>query len=148
METDLSRYRHDYPIRVRTFHVDRQNIVHNIWYFYFLEEARVEYFRDLGMPIDDQTFISHHKFFVVRNTCDYHMAAVFDDELIVKTRTAQVKNSSMELEHAIVSKHTGNILVTATHILVYVDTVTNRPERIPEDLREKVKRWEAGKSGS
>lgn len=142
MDIDESKFTHEYPMRVRTFHVDRQNVVHNIWYFYYLEEARVEYLRAVGLPIDDQTFISHHRFYVVRNTCDYHSAALFDEEVIVKTRTAFVKNSSAGLEHIIVSKRDGRRIVTATHVLVYIDTDTNRPDTIPDSLRAKIRGYE------
>lgn len=142
MSTDLSKYRHDYPMRVRSFHVDRQNVVHNIWYFYFLEEARVEYLREIGLPIDEDAFISHHRFYVVRNTCDYYRPAVFDDEIIVKTRTEYVKNSSVGLEHAIVNAHNGELLVAATHIIVHVNAETNAPERIPDYLRDKIRTHE------
>lgn len=144
MDIDESKFTHEYPMRVRTFHVDRQNVVHNIWYFYYLEEARVEYLRAIGLPIDDQTFITHHRFYVVRNTCDYHAAALFDEEIIVKTRTAFVKNTSMGLEHVIVAKKDGRRIVTATHILVYIDLDTDRPDPIPDSLREKIRAYENG----
>ena len=47
---DFTAFHHTMSGRVKTFEVDRQNIVHNIIYLYWLEDARVEYFRALGLP--------------------------------------------------------------------------------------------------
>src|ERR1700754_4102733 len=55
-QIDLSKFKHSITSRVRTYDVDRQNIVHNAVYLYWLEVGRVEYFRALGLPIDAQTF--------------------------------------------------------------------------------------------
>jgi acyl-CoA thioester hydrolase len=144
METDIQLFQHDYEVRVRFFHVDRQHVVHNIWYYYYLEEARVEYFRELGMPIDDQTFISHDRFYAVRNSCEYHSAGRFDELLIVKTRTVYIKNSSTEIEHIIVSAQDGRVILTSRHVLVYIDQDSDRPARIPQSMRDKVSNYEKG----
>ncbi|MBL7976493.1 MAG: hypothetical protein JNJ85_16360, partial [Candidatus Kapabacteria bacterium] len=45
VEQELSKYKHYIRTRVRSYDVDRQNIVHNAVYFYWLEAARIEYFR-------------------------------------------------------------------------------------------------------
>ena len=58
-------FRHRHSIRVRFHHVDRMNVVHNLAYFYFFEEARVEYIRAIGIPVDERTFIEHDRFFIV-----------------------------------------------------------------------------------
>ena len=141
MENLISKFKHRYPFRVRTFHVDRQNVVHNIWYFYFFEEARVEYVRELGMQIDEQTFVSHDKFFVVKNSCEYAAPAYYNEELILFTRIAYVKNSSISFEHLAVQPERG-LVARADHILVSVDERTNLPRRVPEDLRGMIARYE------
>lgn len=142
MPADLAKFRHAYPFRVRSFHVDRQNVVHNIWYFFFLEEARVEFIRAIGMPMDAETFVGHSRFYVVRNTCDYYAPAFFDDELVIHSRVEYVRNSSVGFEHAIVNAKSGALVATATHVLVHVDVASNRPDRIPDALREKVRAHE------
>jgi len=131
-----------YPFRVRAFHVDRQNVVHQIWYFFFLEEARLEFLRELGMKMDDQTFISHSKYFVVQNTCNYFESAVFDDVLDIYSRISFVKNSSLGFEHIMVNRRTGNRAITGTQVTVHVNVETNKPTRIPQDFRAKILRFE------
>ena len=138
MNPELGQFPHAYPFRVRSFHVDRQNVVHNIWYFFFLEEARVEFMRAIGFPMDADTFVTHSRFYVVRNTCDYKAAAFFDDELVIHSRVASIGDSSVTFEHAIVKAGGGVLVVTATHVLVHVDIATDRPARIPDGLRQLV----------
>jgi acyl-CoA thioester hydrolase len=144
MSTTLASYRHQYPFRVRTFHVDRQNVVHNIWYFFFLEEARVEYMRALGFPIDEQTFVSHTKFFVAHNSCNYRGPAFYNDELLIGSRVASVGTTSITFDHTIVKAATGEVVATASHVLVYVDADTNLPTPVPDDIRARIAAYEAG----
>ncbi len=136
MQPDLSLFGHRYPYRVKTFQVDRQNVVHNIWYFFMLEEARVEFIRSVGMRIDAEAFVTHSKYFVVRNTCDYYAPASFDQDLMIHSRISMVKNSSLTFEHVIYNESSGQISAMATHVLVHVDVDTNRPARVPDDMRE------------
>jgi acyl-CoA thioester hydrolase len=119
-------------------------VVHNIWYFYFLEEARVEYMRALDILIDDQTFISHTKFFVVHNSCNYLAPAFFDEELTVGSRVESIGSSSLNFEHVIANARTGATIATAKHTLVFVDVDTNRPMPVPDWMREKVYAYEGG----
>ena len=142
IEEIISKFRHRYPFRVRTFHVDRQNVVHNVWYLYFFEEARVEYVREVGLPIDEQTFITHDKFFVVKNSCEYFAPVFYDEDLTLMTRIAYVKNSSIGFEHLAV-RQDGSIAARAEHVLVSVDENTNLPRRVPDELRELIAGYES-----
>lgn len=143
MSTDPGAiFRHSHPLRVRSYHVDRQNVVHNLWYFYYFEEARVEYVRAIGMAIDEGTFVTHDKFFVVRNTCDYAAPALFDELLDIRTRVSAVGNSSITFEH-VALKADGSVAARGTHVLVHVDEQTNTPSPVPEHLRALIESYEA-----
>ncbi|MBR9975752.1 MAG: acyl-CoA thioesterase [Bacteroidetes bacterium] len=135
------QFRHRHPIRVRFHHVDRMNVVHNLAYFYFFEEARVEYIRAIGIPVDEETFVTHDRFFIVRNACDYFAPAVFDEELTILTRIVQVRNSSIAFEH-VARKADGTAAARAEHVFVHVDEKSNRPARVPEALRERIQEYE------
>jgi acyl-CoA thioester hydrolase len=135
MSHDNAIFRHSHPMRVRSYHVDRQNVVHNLWYFYFFEEARVEYVRAIGMVIDEGTFVTHDKFFVVRNTCDYAAPALYDEVLDIRTRVSAVGNSSITFD--------GSVAARGTHVLVHVDEQTNTPSPVPEHVRALIDSYEA-----
>jgi acyl-CoA thioester hydrolase len=126
---------------VRSYDVDRQGIVHNAVYLYWLEAARIEYFRDIGVPIDRQSFVTKHRFVVARCEIDYFTAAQFDDAYTVFTRVSFVKNSSFGFEH-IIRSESGVVLAAAKGVLVHLNPATHKPERIPDSYRTLIKNFE------
>lgn len=137
----IGTFNHRLHSRVRSYDVDRQGIVHNAVYMYWLEAARIEYFRDLGIPIDRQSFVSKHRFVVARTEIEYMNAALFDDLYTVYTRASFVKNSSFGFEHVI--RHVnGTILAKAHSVLVHLNPASNRPERIPDSYRSLIREFE------
>ncbi len=138
---DFSLYKHSLSSRVRSYDCDRQHIVHNAVYLYWLEAARVEYFRSLGLPIDRQTFITKHHFVVARLEVDYRWAAQFDDEYEVLTRTRFIKKTSFGMDQ-IVRLPDGQLLLDAKAVLVHLNPATQRPERIPDAYRTLVQQYE------
>ncbi len=139
---ELQKFKHHIEIRIRTYHVDVQNIVHNAWYLFFIEDARIEYFRSVGMLLDEETFRTKSKFQIVRNTIDYSYPAFFDEVIQIFTRVAYVKNSSVGLEQVILEKKSQRLIVEGTGVAVYLDAKTNRPERLSEEMRTKVSAFE------
>ncbi|HCN04963.1 MAG TPA: hypothetical protein DIS79_05025 [Bacteroidetes bacterium] len=127
--------------RVRSYDVDRQGIVHNAVYLYWLEAARIEYFRDIGVPIDRQSFVTKHRFVVASTEIAYKMAAQFDDAYTVFTRVSFVKNSSFGFEH-VIRHENGTVLATAKSVLVHLNPASNRPERIPDSYRTLIREFE------
>ena len=127
-------FHHRLNSRVRSYDVDRQSIVHNAIYLYWLEAARIEYFRDLGIPIDRQSFVTKHRFVVVKTEIEYRMAAQFDDPYTVFTKVSFVKNSSFGFDH-VIQHENGTILATAKSVLVHLNPATHQPERIPDSYR-------------
>lgn len=135
------KFRHRHPVRVRYEHVDRQDVVHYRRYLQYFEEARLEYLRTMGMSIDQESFVTRDKFFVVRNTCDYFMPAIFDEELTVLTRISFVKNSSIGFEQWCL-KADGSPAAKAEHFFVHVNEKTDTPDRVPDHLRAMIRRYE------
>ncbi|MCX7936471.1 MAG: acyl-CoA thioesterase, partial [Chlorobi bacterium] len=131
LATERTLYRHVVRTRVRTYDVDRQGIVHNAVYFYWLEAARVEYFRAIGLPIDRETFVTKHRFVVAHQEIDYFAAAQFDDEYEVLTRISHIRRSSLTFEQLVVLVE-GQLLVKAKAVLVHLNPATHVPERIPD----------------
>ncbi|MEO8665380.1 MAG: thioesterase family protein, partial [Ignavibacteria bacterium] len=99
---NLSEFKHVTQVRVRTFDVDSQGIVHNINYLKYFETGRVEYRRDLGYTIGkDGIFNDGLKVVVVRNEIDYSSFSYLDDLLNVYTKISWIKNSSFCFEQLI-----------------------------------------------
>lgn len=136
------QFRHRCLGRVRSREVDRQGIVNNAVYLGWLEDARVEYFRELGVPIDERTFVTQHCFVVARIEIDYHRAARFDQEYEVLTRVSYVGHSSLGFEQIVRQLPEKLLLARARTVMVYLNPATQRPERIPDAYRGLVRRYE------
>ena len=141
---DISSYKHSISGRVRSFDVDRQNIVHNAEYLYWLETARIEFFRDIGIPITLQTFIADHKFVVARTEIDYLQPAIFDEQYEVLTRIPEMRNTSFTFDQIIRSKDSGNIIAKAQSVIVHLNAQTNIPEHISDTYRDLVNGFQQG----
>ena len=138
---EMEQFRHVVNSRVRSYDVDRQSIVHNAVYFYWLEAARVEYFRAIGLPIDKQTFVSKHRFVVARQECDYYYPAQFDDEYRVFTRVEYIKNSSFQFDQ-VIRLMDGTLVARAKAVMVYLNPAKHKSERIPDSYRELIRDFE------
>ena len=139
---DSTRYKHRLTGKVKSFEVDRQNIVHNAIYIYWLEESRIEYFRSIGISIDSETFITKDRFVVAKNEVNYVSPAQFDQSYILLTRDSEIRNSSIIFDQIILSCPDNQLLVQATGVLVNINPITNLPERINDDYRKLVSDYE------
>lgn len=140
---DILLFKHKVQVRVRTWEVDWQGIVHNSYYLRYMEIGRLEYRRAFGYNLNpDGTFNDGLKVFVVHNSVDYHAVAKLDDVLDVFTRVSWIKNSSLCFEHVIVNHKENILLSTGKGILVNVDFVSNRPIPLPETFVDEIKQYE------
>lgn len=145
-DTNYQQCRHRWASTVMLGEVDRQNIVHNAAYLYWLETARVEYFRAIGIPMDQQTFITKHLYVVARQELDYVNPAMFDDRYTVYTRSSFIGDTSFGFEQSIVLDD-GRAAIHCKAVLVHLDPATRRPATIPKAVRDLVTAYEAGKEG-
>ena len=136
----FEKFKYSIGSRVKFDEVDSFGVVHNIKYLYWLEWARLEYFRHIGIKIHKHTVIRDFPVMVVRNEIDYLNMSEYDDEYIVYTRVAKVKNSSLIFENIIALKD-GTVLVKAVSVLVHLNK-DKRPNRLPDNVRDMIKSHE------
>lgn len=133
---------HMIPIRVRTFEVDSQGIVHNAVYLQYFEIGRVEYRRNFGYNINNKgIFNDGIKVVVVNNTINYRSPAYLDDILNVYTRIKWIKKSSFCFEHIIENDSSKVILCDGTGILVNLNN-SNIPEALDENFVNEINSFE------
>ena len=135
---DFTAYHHTLSGRVKTFEVDRQNIVHNIIYLYWLEDARVEYFRALGLEINERTFIDSHRFVIAKTEINYLAPALFDKQYEVLTRISHLGTSSFMFDQLIILIPERTILIMAQSVLVQLNPTTNESMPIDDEYRSLV----------
>lgn len=140
--TDRKKFKHTFTITVRNYEIDWQGIVHNGNYLLYFEVARVDYFKKLGMELDQRSINGDSKIVVVRNELDYAAQATFGDTLIIDTRIVAIGNSSIECESIMYHAKDGSIVSKNKCVLVWLDPTTNTSVRVPDRFRKSVQQFE------
>jgi acyl-CoA thioester hydrolase len=123
-------------VRVYYEDTDFSAVVYHASYLRFMERARTELLRNLGLSQGQlhQSGQSRGITFAVRQmTIDFHQPARMDDLLDVETRVTAVGAASVELSQRI--RREGEILVSA-HVKVAAISA-GRAARLPADIRQK-----------
>ena len=123
---------HVFPLRVYYEDTDLAGIVYYANYLKFIERARTEWVRNLGV---DQTALKtdHGVVFAVRHiTADYIRPARFDEALDVVTRLKSVSAARLVLNQDVCRE--GLILFKSSVTLVALSTA-GRPVRLPAEFR-------------
>ena len=126
---------HVFTCRVYYEDTDLAGIVYYANYLKFIERARTEFVRALGV---DQGALKRDGglvFAVRRLEADYFLPALFDDVLTVETRVDAVFGARMVLQQDVLRD--GTRLFSATVTLVVL-TEDGRPARIPADIRRRL----------
>ncbi|MBS1517710.1 MAG: acyl-CoA thioesterase [Bacteroidetes bacterium] len=139
---DIKDFKHITDVRVRTYDVDSQGIVHNMNYLKYYETGRVEYRRNFGHNINREgIFDDGLKVVVVRNEIDYLSFAFLDDLLKVYTAVSWIKKSSFCFEQIITKENSTEIISKAKGILVNLDE-NNLPSPISKKFIEEITTFE------
>jgi acyl-CoA thioester hydrolase len=107
-------------IRVRYAETDQMGVVYHSHYFIWFEVGRVELLRQLGfsyreMEREDGCFIA-----VVDARCRYKAPARYDDEIIIRTRLQNVRESLLHFGYEAVRALDGTSLAEGetTHMVI------------------------------
>ena len=123
---------------------DAFNHVNNVAYLRWCETARVEYFRCIHLvpQIPPQGMGP----ILASQTCHYRRPLKYPDTVVVGSRVTSIGNTSLRMEHAIVSRATGELAAESDSVIVTVDYSTGKPVRVPDEIREAIARLE-GRDG-
>lgn len=125
---------HRWPVRVYYEDTDFGGIVYYANYLKFIERARSEYVRDLG--IDQIAMKAEGVVFAVRRVeADYLKAAKYDDQLEVTTVVEQITGARMVMWQEVLRD--GELLFTA-RVTVVCLTEAGAPARLPAGLRKRL----------
>jgi acyl-CoA thioester hydrolase len=139
---DPAAFKHEIQLRVRSYEVDWQGIVHNSNYIRYFEVGRIEYLRHVGATVDMESIQGHGKVVLVRHEIDYEVPAQFDDILTIRTRVSFIKNSSFAMEGIMERTASGIVVARTIAYHVWLDPATNRPRTIDDDFRKLIQRFE------
>ena len=126
---------HSFTVRVYYEDTDLAGIVYYANYLKFIERARSELVRELG--IDQNTMKAQGLVFAVRHiNADYLAPARFDDELTVTTVPKSITAARVILHQKVMRGETELFRADVTLVCV---TEAMKPARLPPVFREVIK---------
>ena len=139
MQATLPRF--SFPIQVRFADTDAQGHAFFGSYFTYMDEAFMAYIAELGYPWS--TLVEKGlALFYVDSGCQFKGPSFFGDRLKVRTRIAELGNSSMTVEMTIVRDADREIVAAGYIKAVLVDAHEEKSTPIPGDFRTAVKRYQ------
>ena len=127
----------EWPIRVYYEDTDAQGVVYYANYFRFMERARTEWLRALGV---DQVAMmqEQRRIFVVTETkAEFLVPARFNDEIVVTARLAGLTRATFDIEQNIyLDSLDGTLLLRGSVRAAYLNADTLRPTRVPASIFE------------
>ena len=124
----------DWPVRVYWEDTDAGGVVYHASYLRFLERARTEWLRGLG--VDQMAFkqVTGLAFMVHRMEIDFLKPALLDDELMVTVEVKEKRPASILFTQTISRAADGTRLIEAQVRAACVDLKRMRPAPIPAGL--------------
>jgi len=123
---------HTFPIRVYYEDTDMAGIVYYANYLRYIERARSDWVRDLGIDQNAMREKAGVVFVVRRVEADYLMPAKFDDRLVVHTRTKSVSGVRLIMTQDVLR---GTDLLFQAEVTVVCVNDTGHPARLPANIR-------------
>lgn len=130
-------------LRVRWAEIDAQKIVFNAHYLMYVDTAVTGYWRALALPYAKTMEYLGGDLFVRKATLEYEGSARIEDVLDVGIRCARIGNSSMVFSAGVFRQD--QLLVGCEIVYVFADPATQTAKPVPQELREVLQAFEAGK---
>ena len=141
MQTDLNgKPPFAWPLRVYYEDTDAQGLVYYANYFKFMERARTEWIRALGIEQDVMLHDERRCFVVVETQAAFITPAKFNDELVATARMAEHTRATFLIEQNIYRNSLdGELLCRGTTKAAFINADTLKPLRLPAALFEEPK---------
>ncbi len=115
---------------MRSYELDSFGHVNNAVYLSYLEEARSEFLKQIGLSFHDFARLGVH-LVIVEAHVRYVTPAVYGDEIEIAGRFTDVKGASLTITYTLTEKASGRLVATARTRGAFVDPATGRPVRAP-----------------
>ena len=125
-------------LRVRYAETDQMGVVYHSNHFIWFEIGRVELMRQLGFNYREMEARDGRYVAVVEAKCRYRAPAHYDDEILVRTRLLNVKESIIHFGYELVRADDGTLIAEGetTHIVTDRDMkIAALPHRSLEAFR-------------
>ncbi len=139
--SNTSEFRFYHPIEVRYGDLDPQGHLNNAKYLTYFEQARIQYFVELGLFSPSQSFMDIGVI-LAEARVTFHAPIHFGQTVKVGVRTFELGNKSMKVEQAIFQPTTGDRLASGQVVLVAFDYRLNKTIPLPENMRQRIAQFE------
>jgi acyl-CoA thioester hydrolase len=127
----------EWPIRVYYEDTDLQGVVYYANYFRYMERARTEWLRSLGVEQDRLLQDERRYFVVVDARAEFLRPARFNEMLVATARLASTTRATFEIEQNIYRDNIDGELICRGRVkAACVDADSQRPLRVPVSLLE------------
>ncbi|MDR3763641.1 MAG: thioesterase family protein [Acidobacteriota bacterium] len=112
-------------LRVRYAETDAMAVVYNANYITYFEVGRVDLLRDLGfsyLQMEQDGF----NLPVVEVRCRFKHPARYDDEIVIRTRLAQMRPTFLHFVYELIRKSDGRLLAEGESLHVVVNREGNK----------------------
>ncbi len=121
-------------VRVRYADTDQMGVVYYANYLVWLEVARTEFLRSLGIDYRNIEKEKQLVLPVVEAYCKYKAPARYDEIIMIRIKVSQVKNSSLRFDYSLFNKENNELLAVAYTTHVFIDK-DRRPVRMPKEIQ-------------
>ncbi|MFP7571916.1 tol-pal system-associated acyl-CoA thioesterase [Marivita sp. S2033] len=126
---------HEFPVRVYYEDTDMGGIVYYANYLRFIERARSDWVRSLGIDQNAMREQDGIVFVVRRLEAEYLLPAKFDDDLVVRTTVKSVTGVRLTMMQDVLR---GEDLLFQAEVLVVCVTDGGLPARLPANIRRQI----------
>jgi acyl-CoA thioester hydrolase len=120
--------------RVRFHETDAMGVVHHASYLRYLEDARVDFLRQLGRPYSTLRDIDGIEFAVIGIELAYHAPLRFDELFEVHAGIASVRRASFTIEYRV--ERDGRAVLDGHTRHATLEIGTHRATRVPKWLAD------------
>ena len=122
-----------YSVRVYYEDTDAGGVVYYANYLKFVERARTEFLREIGIPHEEIKKKWNVEFVVKSSFIDYIKPAFLDDLLEVRTYCVEVRGASSTLKQVVLKEDT--LIVDTTIKIACISMENSRAVKMPSDIR-------------
>lgn len=126
-----------WPIRVYYEDTDAQGVVYYANYFRYMERARTEWLRSLGVDQSQLLNVERRMFVVTETNAAFLAPARFNDLVVVTARLAGLTRATFDIEQNIyLHSLDGTLLLRGGVKAAFLNADTLRPLRVPAEFFE------------
>lgn len=134
---------HYFPVRIYFEDTDAGGIVYHANYLRYMERARSDMLRLLGIDQRNSIDMGEGVYAVSRVAIDYRAPAKLDDDLVVVSRMERVSGATVSIAQQVMR---GDTLLTEATVTVAFVSPESRPKRQPKEWVELYKSITTGET--